>query len=566
MQAKEIDKKKIAVLWICAVLFSFLLSLKTTSSPFCHRMDYNDSPIYKYIGAALLQGKIPYIDIFDHKGIYFYFICAVGCFINIHWGAWLLLWIVTFGMVVCIYKTSRKFLGIKESIILTLCIGIGICATFWQGAIPDTYSLYASLLSLILVSDYFIKYNLSKRSLFLIGILSGTSFWIKPNMVLGPFILCFCIIVHMAILKRWSLIRDCFLIFFIGFIVASLPAVIWLQVHGAFNAMIEDYFLYNSRYISFYGTTTYRVIAFSFFVSRPEVFFALIGFIVILILSLRNSNQLHILKHSPLLWCGMVTFSLCLIEACLPGNDYQQYTLLLYPSLLILWIWLIRQYKTIFRNKRVLYLVAFVVIAITVTVDCAYAYRFGKEFYTKPEQEDEEIDYIKNITKNGDTIQVISPYYTGLYFATECPSATKYIYVQSNHFISIDLSEDHDIEWWNQFFTAIKNTSPRMLIVERNFKKEFEYITELLDNPFRDYKYVGCSNNLMFYVLPRNELEEVSDFSSDIELEDNSLLSFSISQEMIDAYKRGEITMDAFLDLFDKELFKETGIRQEKNR
>ena len=38
--------------------------------------------IFQQIGYAILEGKVPYIDVFDHKGFYLFLFQAFGLFIG----------------------------------------------------------------------------------------------------------------------------------------------------------------------------------------------------------------------------------------------------------------------------------------------------------------------------------------------------------------------------------------------------------------------------------------------------------------------------------------------------
>lgn len=67
------------LLFLVSFCFNFIFSGSTT--PLYKSMSI-DSAIFQEIGLAILHGKIPYTDIFDHKGLYLYMIDALGLAIN----------------------------------------------------------------------------------------------------------------------------------------------------------------------------------------------------------------------------------------------------------------------------------------------------------------------------------------------------------------------------------------------------------------------------------------------------------------------------------------------------
>ena len=65
--------------WI-PVMIGIMLFL-TGSSPFLKYMDV-DSSVFYTMGRAMADGKVPYRDLFDHKGWYVYFFNCLGALIS----------------------------------------------------------------------------------------------------------------------------------------------------------------------------------------------------------------------------------------------------------------------------------------------------------------------------------------------------------------------------------------------------------------------------------------------------------------------------------------------------
>ena len=73
-------KKNTSIIICCFVIFSFITILIScySTSPL-HKNSYGiDSPIFMNMGKGILNGDIPYRDLFDHKGPLIFYIDALG--------------------------------------------------------------------------------------------------------------------------------------------------------------------------------------------------------------------------------------------------------------------------------------------------------------------------------------------------------------------------------------------------------------------------------------------------------------------------------------------------------
>src|SRR5512143_2942089 len=70
------------------IILVVLLLFSPINTPILAR----DEGVFVYVGRAILEGKIPYRDVWDHKGPLIYYINALGLWIgpNSLWGIWLI--------------------------------------------------------------------------------------------------------------------------------------------------------------------------------------------------------------------------------------------------------------------------------------------------------------------------------------------------------------------------------------------------------------------------------------------------------------------------------------------
>ena len=130
-----------------------------------------DSTIFENMGLAILQGKTPYIDIFDHKGILLYYINALGILIAPHGiGISLLSIVSTFITLSLWYKLALLFTNEKKAYIPIIIGILALTAYGDSGNTTEEWSL--PFISLILLQT---ARNLKEGTLphFSLGFIAG---------------------------------------------------------------------------------------------------------------------------------------------------------------------------------------------------------------------------------------------------------------------------------------------------------------------------------------------------------------------------------------------------------
>ena len=70
-----------------------------------------DSAIFMYVAQGILEGEVPYLDRWDHKGPLLYLINAVGLLIDEVWGLWLVQGVFLLGASTFAFLALRKPFG-----------------------------------------------------------------------------------------------------------------------------------------------------------------------------------------------------------------------------------------------------------------------------------------------------------------------------------------------------------------------------------------------------------------------------------------------------------------------
>ena len=95
--------------------FVFLLLFSYSTSPL-YLLEGCDNTVFKTMGLAICNGKVPYVDIFDHKGPIFYLIQTIAESISLNrWGLFAIQFISLSISVVVWHKIANIYLSPKKS-------------------------------------------------------------------------------------------------------------------------------------------------------------------------------------------------------------------------------------------------------------------------------------------------------------------------------------------------------------------------------------------------------------------------------------------------------------------
>lgn len=144
------DSPWCGLVWLGISTLVCLISAKSVSPLFVH--EGWDSAIFKIIGQGILDGKLPYRDLFDHKGPVIFYLNALGLGVaGGKVGLFALNALFLTATLYLVYRTSRLFSSAKRSLGISL-----LSLLYWVflsqgGNLTEIYALPAVALSLYLV-------------------------------------------------------------------------------------------------------------------------------------------------------------------------------------------------------------------------------------------------------------------------------------------------------------------------------------------------------------------------------------------------------------------------------
>ncbi len=246
----HIHLKNFLIILLCFGI-TFLFFLFCNPNSFLYVFNNNpDQNWYITMGEGMLAGKVPYKDLFEHKGPIVYFAYAlVALFNNVYVGAFLFEMIFGVAFLYTAYKILRRYLSEKSSIILLFLVAFLTFTSYYTvlgyGSV-EFYSL-PFLNYMLLAFLEFIEDNKQFSLLRSLGIGFSISilFWIKYTMLILPIAI---MIMWIVMCIKNKNIKQMFIsigLMLISFIIVTIPILIYYAINDALYDLFYVYFYVN---------------------------------------------------------------------------------------------------------------------------------------------------------------------------------------------------------------------------------------------------------------------------------------------------------------------------------
>ena len=238
-------------------LFSFLISLLflgicSKSSPLYPMNDWVDMNCFFTVGRSMLDGLIPYRDIYEQKGPILYFLFAIASAISRHsFLGVFLLEVTTFALFLYFSgKCAQLYLGESPSIyvILTLLApSVTLCEAFVHGGSAEQLCLWIFTFSLYLINRAAHEKRLLRcKEALVIGLCSGCVLYIKFTFLgfflgLALFVLIWYLLYEKAPKQLPAIIGS----FLGGILIVTVLVFLYFLLNGALNDFLNAFFKNN---------------------------------------------------------------------------------------------------------------------------------------------------------------------------------------------------------------------------------------------------------------------------------------------------------------------------------
>ncbi|MEM3486119.1 MAG: glycosyltransferase family 39 protein [Candidatus Methanomethyliaceae archaeon] len=295
-----------------------------------------DSGVFLYTGWRIINGEIPYRDIWDHKLPVIFYLNALGLFVgqNSRLGVWFLEFLSLFGAIWLGFRLMKKLFKTEAAVLSSLLWTLSLIFLLGGGNFTTEYTipLQFAALSLIYKAE---RSNFSPWYYLGLGFLGGIAFFTKQTAI-GVWI---AIITSLLIfrfrdnqVKRF--IKELCLIASGGFVVV-LGWIAYFSIHGALEQFWEAAFTYNFVYTSVLSGFPDRIRPIAFGI-EPLTRTGLlqvsgIGYVLGVALILKRRGVVK--SSAPVLCVGIIDYPLELILISASGNTYPHYYITLLPVL-----------------------------------------------------------------------------------------------------------------------------------------------------------------------------------------------------------------------------------------
>ena len=327
--------------YICGVLEKVYIFLGTLVvllpvSPMNAPYSLRDSGVFLFVGWRMLEGELPYVNVWDHKPPLVFFINALGQLLSktSTWGVWIIEFLFLFVAALIGYKLLKRIFGVFSAIIGTFIWLLALFFILYGGNLTTEYALPFQFAALWI---FWSTINKKKASwhYFLIGVFGGVAFLFKQTSI-GLWI---AISVYLLVIgiKKPDLIRNIVRVVFIGLgsLVACGLVSIYFLLNQGFLEFLDAAFLYNFYYsssgsLNLLDRLINFILGFDNLTVSTIFQYSMLGLIIFALMSKRKTMDE---RTSSLLTVALISIPVELIFINLPGFTYTHYFITILPAL-----------------------------------------------------------------------------------------------------------------------------------------------------------------------------------------------------------------------------------------
>ncbi len=315
-------------LLVCCLVGSTAALILLPSSPLFQLVPGRDSGVYLYSARRILEGGIPYLNLWHHKGPIQSLLNVLGLALHLPswWGVWLLRVLFLSISLKTGFTVLKNTFGAAAAWFSTLIWLCFFTAFLGDGNLTEEYALTFGFSSLWL----FFKVPSAERppwTFGLLGVAFSAVFLLRQNLVGTLGILTLIMVIPDRAKCNRITIRSRIVPFLIG--TSALPTVVlsWLASNGALRAWWECTWIYNRVYI---GNTLPGNVVTTLNIIAHYPFLSVCWFLMLLGMASAyldvKADSMHS-RSRELLWFAILAWPVEFIGTSLSGLGYDHYFL-----------------------------------------------------------------------------------------------------------------------------------------------------------------------------------------------------------------------------------------------
>jgi 4-amino-4-deoxy-L-arabinose transferase-like glycosyltransferase len=284
---------------IKSVIITFVLLFASFSvllyvSPALLKITDLDYAIFQYSGKAILQGKLPYVDFFDHKPPAMFYLNALALFLfkGSRWGIWVFEIIALSSSSLLCFSFLKKYFGTMGAFLATIAFVFNLTYVHNGGNLTEEFALPLHFAILFMLSKW-AEGNKPGLNAYLIGVFAGIASCLKQTLggiLLG--VIAFMVVQLLSDKNIKRFLRSTVVIL-AGLTTVWGAWVIYFSSKGILAPFWETAFAFNFAYVSL--STTERISALGMNISdlfgkSPYFMISLLSYIVCIPVAILSSR------------------------------------------------------------------------------------------------------------------------------------------------------------------------------------------------------------------------------------------------------------------------------------
>ena len=210
-----------------------------------------DSGNYLYVARQLLNGKLLYVDVWNHKTFAGYYLNALGLLLSNgnRWGIWMFEFLFVYGASLLAWRVASQVWGKAAAAVGTLFWLGFLNVTLQGGNLTEEYALFFNFYAFW----QFYRWQkqpgqISLPAWLIFGALTGVNFFIRPNNIGGSVSVALAVLVLGLLQRDGRMVLRIGLAAFAGFAVVVGASLAFFAWQGNLQQMLDSSLLYNVYY------------------------------------------------------------------------------------------------------------------------------------------------------------------------------------------------------------------------------------------------------------------------------------------------------------------------------
>lgn len=493
--------------YLFALIISFIALLFTSENSFLYQFnDWVDANAFFTVGKSMMNGVIPYKDLFEQKGPFLYLIYGIGyLFTHKSFHGVFILEVFSFSIFMYyIYKIIKLYLDEKYSLVILPIMAyiITTSTAFAHGGSCEEFAFPYMAISLYYFIKHFKISPLTNKEIIINGVMAGIILMMKYTM-LGLWI-GFGLFMFIDYLRKKK-IKDGILFclkFLLGMAIPFIIGVIYFIIVGGLKDFIKDYFIINITLYSNNTSILARIIGmikglFQLLKLNGKIVLLLVALYPIFVLCIKGKD--YYLKISLI---GIMFLTTFFITWGLVFYIY--YILPLFIFILISLIGIISiisKYIDKILDKKIFIIISMIIMILSLGL--CYTRANYKEYKSYKKDHYFQYKYAEYINKyKNPTLLNMGSLDAGLYTTTGIIPNTRFFEVQN---IEYDRFKDN----LDEMKKNVENKDVKFILYYR--RADFEEVPEYIYNNYElvyDDEYIFEEQKFIAYLFKLKDLKE----------------------------------------------------------